>query len=81
MCLNCTRGKRGVEARSMSRASRVETRLLLVAERANRGRTAPGGLATERALIGPIGNENNLRCSPGVAKGIECSFERCILQK
>lgn len=49
----------------MSRACRVETRVHLVAEVANRKASVPGGLSTQLALIGSIGNKNRLHCSPG----------------
>lgn len=51
----------------MSREYRVEPRVPLVAEVANRKQFAPGELGTERMLIGSIGNEISLPASPGVA--------------
>lgn len=52
----------------MSRACRVETRVHLVAEVANRALSAPDGLGPKRALIGLVGKENSrLRCSLAIA--------------
>jgi hypothetical protein len=48
----------------MGRAHRVEPRVLLVAEVANRKQFAPGELGRKQMLIGSIGNKISIHASP-----------------